>query len=578
VNADTTNPVPDDGTGGPTRRRLAHAAGVIALGTALSRITGFVKLAVIAYALGFHRLSDTYNIANNLPNVVYELLLGGVLTATLMRAFVEYLDREDNESISAIWTVATVLLVAVTVVGIIAAPAVVHLFSARVHGPDSARQQQVATALLRLFMPQMLFYGLTAMATVLLNARRRFALPAFAPVANNVLVIVLFLLLPHITHGVPSLATVQHDRGLLALLGLGTTAGIAAMAIAVLAGVPRSGVRLRVRFDWHAPAVHRVVALAGWTFGYVASNQVAFVIVMWLANARSGGVSAYLAAYTFFQLPHGLLAVSIMTPLDPELATAASHGDLAAMRTRFRGGLRIITLVMLPAAAGYLALARPLVDTLLRHGHLSAGAAHTTGDILVMFAIGLAPFSVYLFALRGFYALGDTRTPFIVNAFENGLNIILAFVLEPVLGVRGLGLAWSIAYLVAAVVALGALGRRVGAPFDRPTSRALGRGILAAAATAGTAVAVDRLFAHTEPVFRLAAGTMAGVAVYLGCLRMLRVRELFELVGGRTRRGMSPSGAREGRSDEDAPPTLPSGPRVTRRNRPPGRDEEGAPR
>jgi len=521
--------------------RLARTAGVVAVGTALSRATGFIKLAVIAYALGFHRLSDTYNIANNLPNVVYELLLGGVLTATLMRAFVEHLDRDDEEAISAIWTIAALALVVVTVAGIVAAPAVVRVFSSRVTGPDGARQQAVATSLLRLFMPQMLFYGLTALATVLLNARRRFALAAFAPVANNLVVIAVFALLPHVHHGVPTLSIVQHDRGLLAYLGLGTTAGIAAMAIATLAGVRGTGVHLRPRLDLQSPAVRRVVRLAGWTFGYVASNQLAFLVVIFLANSRSGGVSAYLAAYTFFQLPHGLLAVSIMTPLDPELAIAATRGDLRALRTRFRGGLRIIVLVMLPAAVGYLTLARPLVDVLLRHGHLTGGAAHLTGDILVMFALGLAPFSVYLFALRGFYALGDTRTPFVVNVIENAVNIALALVLSPLMGTRGLALAWSIAYAVAAVIALGTLGRRVGAPFDRRTSRAMGRGIAAAALACAAALATDRLLAGAGAAARLGGGGLVGVLAYVGGLRLLQVRELFDLVGGRRTRDMSPS-------------------------------------
>jgi len=373
--------------------RLARSAAIVGLGTALSRVTGLVKLAVIASAIGFDRLTDTYNIANQLPNVVYELLLGGVLTATLMRVFVEHLDRDDDEAISAVWTAATVLLVAVTVVGIVGAPAIVRVFSLRLHGADAARQQHVATAFLRLFMPQMLFYGVTALATVLLNARRRFALPSFASVANNVVVIAIFLALPHVHPGRIGLVTVDHDRGLLWYLGLGTTAGIAAMAIAVLAGLPRSGVRIRPRFDFRNAAVARVLGLAGWTFGYVVTNQVAFLFVMWLANRDSGGVSAYLAAYTFFQLPHGLLAVSIMTPLDPEFALAATRGEFRALRARFRHGLRLITLVILPAAAGYIALGRPVVAALLNHGRFTVHDAHVTGAVLALFAIGLAPFS-----------------------------------------------------------------------------------------------------------------------------------------------------------------------------------------
>jgi len=515
--------------------RLVRSAAVVGVGTALSRLTGFLKLAVIAYAIGFDRLSDTYNIANNLPNVVYELLLGGVLTATLMRVFVEHLDREDDEAISAVWSVSIALLVAVTVAGVLAAPAIVRVFSLRLHGPDAARQQAVATGLLQLFMPQMLFYGVTALATVLLQARRRFVLPAFASIANNVVVIALFLALPRIAHRPPTLARVQHDHGLLLYLGLGTTAGIAAMAVAVLAGIRSAGVRLRLRFDWRHAAVRRVTRLAGWTFGYVVSNQLAFLIVMWLANATRGGVSAYLAAYTFFQLPHGLLAVSIMTPLDPELATAASRGDLGALRQRFRHGLRLIALVMFPASAALIALGRPVIDALLHHQHLTLHAAHMTGGVLVLFALGLAPFSIYLYALRGFYALGDTRTPFRVNAIENAINIVVAIALIRPLGIEGLGLAWSVAYSIAAVVALSALGRRAGAPFDRATGRVVGRSALAAAATGVVAAGVSHLVAGGGPWVQLVAASGAGAGAYFIGLRMLQVHELGQILGLRRR-------------------------------------------
>jgi putative peptidoglycan lipid II flippase len=513
--------------------RLARSAVIVGLGTGLSRLTGFLKLAVIAYAIGFDRLSDSYNIANQLPNVVYELLLGGVLAATLMRVFVEHLDREDDEGISAIWTVSVGVLVVVTVAGILAAPAIVRVFSLRLHGATAAEQQAVATGLLRLFMPQMLFYGLVTLATVLLQARRKFALAAFAPVTNNVVVMALFLALPRVAHRVPTLTSVRHDHGLLLYLGLGTTAGIAAMAIAVLAGIPRTGVRLRPMLDWRHPAVTRVMRLAGWTFGYVVSNQVAFLLVMWLANVQRGGVSAYLAAYAFFQLPHGLLAVSIMTPLDPELATAASRGDYELLRSRFRHGLRLLSLVMLPSAAGLVALGRPVTEALLHHQHLALSRAQLTGDVLVTFAIGLAPFSIYLYTLRGFYALGDTRTPFRVNVIENAINIVLALSLEPALHVQGLGLAWSLAYFVAAVVALSALGRRIGAPFDRATSRVLGRALVAAVATGVVAAGVAHLF--TPAWVRLVAGTAAGVATYGGLLWMLQVRELTDFLGRRGR-------------------------------------------
>src|SRR5207248_412164 len=183
-----------------------------------------------------------------------------------------------------------------------------------------------------MFMPQMLFYGITAIATALLNAHRRFAAPAVTPVFNNLLVTAIFLAVPHLVRGHLTLESVEHDPGTLLLLGLGTTAGIAAMALPLWPAVRRAGIRLRPVFNVRHPAVRKVIRLSGWTAGYVATNQVALWIVLVLANGTKGGVSVYTAAYVFFQLPHGLVAVSLMTTLTPELAETATRADFPAFR------------------------------------------------------------------------------------------------------------------------------------------------------------------------------------------------------------------------------------------------------
>src|SRR5437870_3160157 len=204
------------------------------------------RLAALAYALGFDRLADSYNLANTTPNIVYELLLGGVLSATLVPIFVEHREKGDDDATSAVVSVVGLALVLLTGLGIIVAPAVVKLYSLRLSGADAAAQQQVATDLLRMFMPQMLFYGITAVATALLNARRHFAAPAVTPVFNNLLVTAIFLALPHVARGHLTLEGVRHDPGTMLLLGLGTTAGVAAMALPLLPALRRAGIRLRL--------------------------------------------------------------------------------------------------------------------------------------------------------------------------------------------------------------------------------------------------------------------------------------------------------------------------------------------
>ncbi|MGE3833617.1 MAG: murein biosynthesis integral membrane protein MurJ [Acidimicrobiia bacterium] len=504
---------------------LLRSSGIVALGTALSRSTGFVRLAATAYAIGFGALNDTYTLANTTPNIVYELLLGGVLSATLVPVFVSHAEDGDDEGTSAVISVATAALIAVTVIGVLAAPLLVRVYTVTAESGVAEEQREVATNFLRLFMPQMVFYGLTAMGTALLNARRSFALPAFAPALNNLVVTAVLVSLPHVAGQAPTLNDIRDDRGLLLLLGLGTTAGVALMTVALLPAVKRSGFRFRPNFDIRNPAVREVGRMSGWTLGYVLTNQVALLVVYLLANRQVGGVSTYTAAYVFFLLPHALIAVSIMTTFVPELASAARADDRATYRERFSSGIRLMALVILPAATGYVVLARPIVRALLQRGALETASANLAADNLAMFALGLLGFSIYLFTLRGFYALRDTRTPFLLGLAQNGMNIAFAFALEPAIGVPGLALAYGLAYTVAAVLAVWALRRRMGSLDSGRVLRSLARIALASLAMAAAVAATIQIVPDVDLV-QTVAGIAVGAVVYLGAVLALRVDEV----------------------------------------------------
>ncbi len=331
-------PHPDAGLegrefGNEESRRIMRSSAVVAVGTALSRVTGFVRIAALAYALGVTALAGTYSYANETPNIVYELLLGGVFTATLVPLFVKYFESDDEDAVSAVATVSMLALLAVTVLGILLAPFIVRLYTLDVHGPGRANQQELATELLRLFMPQMLFYGIVALATAMLNAQRRFVAAAFAPILNNVVVIAVFLMLPRVASESLSVHSVLDDDLLVLLMGAGTTAGVAVMALALLPALRRARVRLRFLPAWRHAAVRTMVRVGGWTVGYVIANQIALFVVTVLAVGTKGGPFVYMAAYAFFQLPHGLFAVSLMTTFAPELASAGARGDIPAMRS-----------------------------------------------------------------------------------------------------------------------------------------------------------------------------------------------------------------------------------------------------
>jgi putative peptidoglycan lipid II flippase len=386
------------------------------------------------------------------------------------------------------------------------------------------------------------------LGTALLNARRSFFAPAYAPILNNVVVIGVLLTFASLAGDDTSLGEVADDRSLLLLLGLGTTAGIVAMTVALWPAIRHAGLHIRFHPAWRHPAIRTVARLSGWTIGYAVANQIALFVVLALANGEgAGAVSAYTYSFIFFQLPHGLFAVSIMTTFMPDLASLATVGDLQGFRERFGLGLRLLTLVVLPAAVGYIVLARPLVAMLLERGAFGGGSSQLTAEVLVAFSLGLLGFSVYLLVLRGFYAFKDTRTPFLLNLAENGVNIVAALALVGVLGVQGLALAYALAYSFGAGLSLVALRRRVGGLDGRRTMASVSR-MAAAAAVMGVAVwAVTRVLganAGTGAALRTLMGVLVGVVVYAVALFAFRVPEMVDLLDRlRARRRPPPPGS-----------------------------------
>jgi putative peptidoglycan lipid II flippase len=515
--SDTTSP-----------RRLARTSAVIGIGTLLSRITGFLRVSALA-ALGFASLTDVYNLANSTPNIVYELLVGGILTATLVPLFVQSHDRDDPAASDAIVTVTLVVLAIGTVIGTLAAPWIIEGYSELAGvatGPGHASQQELATDLLRWFMPQMFFYGVTALATAMLNARRRFAAAAFAPVLNNVVVIVMLLAVGRIATGTPTVESVLDDPVLVLLLGLGTTAGVVAMALVLVPAVHRAGAGYHWLWAPKHPAVRKLARLSGWTVGYVTTNQIAFLVVLVLAYGTTADVSVYLAAFTFFQLPHGLIAVSIMTALGPEFAKRHQAGDIDGLRHNFSTGLRMLVLTMIPAGVGMAVLARPIIRALLDHGDFSASAVGTTADTLRAFAVGLIAFSAYLYVIRTFSSMQNTRTPFLLNLVENGVNVLTAFAFYEWLGVEGLAWSWTLAYGVGAIIALAAIRRRLVRLDGRLLLSTAARVVVALVPATAVVVAIeaaigDATFARACATLVIA--TLAGGAVFAAALQLLGI-------------------------------------------------------
>jgi len=447
---------------------IGRATAVMAVGTTLSRVTGVIRIVALAYALGSSsHLADAYNLANTIPNIIHDIVLGGVVSATFIPVFVQRLTTRTGdeawEAISAVTSVTLLVIAAASLVFLLLTPLIIGATTTLNHSSQAAQDRRVATELLFLFVPQLAGYGFISLGTALLNARRRFGAPMFSAIANNVVLIAVLLYYAFtVQHASRSIGGLSHDRGQLLLLGLGTTAGVVAQAGLMVPSLRRAGLHLTWRPDLHHEAVRTIMRLSGWTFGLVAANQVALIVILTLAGHAQGAVSAYTYAWTFFQLPYGVVAVSVMSATAPELTAHWSRGDLVAFRRRMATGLRTTMAVVVPAAAGELILSHPLVALLLAHGATSVADTIPTATSLALLALGLPGFCVFLYAVRVLQSVQDLRSAFWLYVLENGINIVAAVALVGPLGVvRGIALSITIAYTVAAVAALVRVRTRV---------------------------------------------------------------------------------------------------------------------
>ena len=440
-----SDPSQEGATADDIPRSSSRNATIMAAGTTLSRASGFARILAVAWVLGQARLADAYNLANTVPNTIYDLLLGGVLSATLLPVLMEALTRrradKDDETVPAVVGFLTLMLLAATGIFWLAAPEIVRFFLLRATGSEAPGYRDLATTWLRYFTPQLFFIGLTTITTALLNARRRFAAVAFSPVLANLVTIAALVIADHLVKH-PSVNAYRADSTAIAVVGIGTTAGYVAQLLAQLPALVRAKIPLYLAWRPRHPALAKIGRLSSWTIGAVVANQVSFVLVSVLANSKTGNVSAFIYAYTFMQLPYAVIAVSIAYAVAPDLAELWALGDRGGFASRVSYAMRITLVLLLPGGVGYALLARPAMLLVLAHGHLAASSAGLTGSTLSVFALGLPGFSAYLLLMRAFQSKQDTRSMFWIYLGENALTVVAALALYPAFGVRGLAAAW----------------------------------------------------------------------------------------------------------------------------------------
>ena len=529
---------------------LGRSTRAMAVGTIASRGTGLLRNVVLAAVLGVQTVGTAFTVANTAPNIVYELLLGGVLTSVivplLVRAAKE--DGDDGQAYAQrLLTLVVVVLGSASVLLVLAAPWIVDLYADDL----SPEGRELATVFARYFLPQVLFYGIGAVFGAVLNTRGRFAPPMWAPVLNNLVVIATGLAFLAV-RGRAELTPESLTTGQLALLGIGTTLGIVAQTVALVPSLRAAGFSLRPRWDLRALGLRRVRSLAQWVLLFVVANQAAYLVVVNLATdddlVEAGrGYASYVYAFLLFSLPHAVVAVSVITALLPRMSRAAADGRTEDLRESLNRGLRLTAAVLVPAAVAFLVLGRELaVLTFTLWGEVSVAEARFIGVLLGVFALGLVPFSCYQLQLRAFYAMQDTRTPTLINFVVNATLVVVGTLLYVLLPDRyevlGLAAGHASSFLAGVVVCSAVLSRRLGGLEVSVVVRTVVRCLLAAAVPGVLALGVAALVGRElgrgplgAGVALLLGGALLAVGYVLGT-RRLGVPEVGEVAGPVLRR------------------------------------------
>lgn len=501
--------------------------------TLLSRITGFVRMWATAFALGATGLMSAYSVANNIPNMIFELVAGGILSSLFIPTFLELrAERGDDDAwrfASHVFNLFVLALGVVAVLGTLLPEPFILTQTFRMSASTAGQVRGPAVLFFRFFAIQVVIYAGGMVMQGLLNAQRRYLWTALGPVFNNVVVIATLLIVAVIGAGTSTGRIV---------LAAGTSLGVFAMFAVMVPSLVKSGIRYRFELGLKDIAVRRMMTLAVPTIIYVATNLVAVSFRNASALAvRSDGAGILMYAWTFYQLPYGILAVALATAVFTELADAAGRSDMAAFKAHFVSGLRTTGVLMLPMAALLFALAEPLVS-LYRIGRFQASDVGPVSMALRGWAVALVFFALAMFLLRSFYSLKDTRTPMLVNlvltpVVQIGLYWVLSTGIGGWKGIGLLGIPVADAAFYAAVAVVLALILRskiggynlhgVGSTFAR---MALASVLGGAAGWALSAVTASVLPGIAGSLLRVASGGVAGLAVAAGAGHVLGVEEV----------------------------------------------------
>jgi len=486
----------------------------MSIATTLSRVTGFIRMWATAVALATGAIASAYNIANNVPNMIFELVAGGILSSVFIPTMLEVRERDGEEAswrfASQVFNVALLLLGTVAVVGTILPQPFIWTQTFRLSAESGALVREYAEFFFRFFAIQVVIYGAGMVIQGTLNANRRFLWPALGPVFNNVVVIATMLIV----------ATMPLNTNSLAILAIGTTLGVVAMFAVMVPSLRQTNFRYHFSLGLNNPSIRRMALLAFPAVAYVVTNLVTVSFRNASALAVSeAGPSVLMYAWTWYQLPYGILAVALATAVFTEMSSYASRSDLTAFKVTFAKGLRATALLIMPAAALLFVLATPL-SSLYSAGRFGADDVAAVAEVLRAWAVGLTFFACMMFVLRAFYSLSDTRTPAFANFATSIVQIAGYMVLTTGIGtwagigLLGIPISDTVYYILQFGLLLFLLHRKIGAFDLRSILIVFAKVAIVSAASGGIAHVIAGIFAPETPQMGPAAiqVTLAGLA------------------------------------------------------------------
>jgi putative peptidoglycan lipid II flippase len=526
----------------------AANSAVMAIGSLVSRGTGFIRNLMVGAALG-NAVGDVYTTAQFLPNQVYEFLLGGVLTSVLIPVLVRRRNADPDRGeayAQRLLSLAVLALAAAALIAVLLAPVITAIYAS---GKGTAYQGLV-NDLSYLMLPMLFFTGVSALIAAVLNTRGHFAAPMWAPILNNLVVIGTFGLYI-VLYGARALQPDQMDAGRILLAGGGTLLGVAVQSAGLLPALRKVGFRWKWRFDFRELGLRELARLGGWMFCYVGVNQLGLFVVVNLLLRVSGsggdgktraGLLIYNNVFLLLMMAHGIIAVSIITALMPRMSAAAAEGRFRDVTADLSRGTRMVTAVLAPIAVCYAVLAGPIARVVFQYGAFTGDNARATSTVLLVAAVGLVPFAISQLFTFAFYALPDTRTPALINIPVVALRVLLQvglfLALSATFAAAGMMLGNAISYVAAAVISAMLLRPRVGRIGLGGIMRTMGRVVVAALGAALVGLLVVKVLpgdpAHlswTAAAVQLVIGGAVIGVTYLGLAMALRIGEITEVVG-----------------------------------------------